>query len=273
MDRTNDGPEHRGTILIASADASFAELVGAMVARCGFTPVYPAIAEEPRLALRRTQPRVVICDCAAPNGLRRLIVEASARRLPLVLSDPRVDQHGAARARSLLHHVAWLTFPISREAFGRMLDALLASDDTAHAHPNAAAIAREVAQTIHAGTLGASDQRFATRSPSDLADERDLRSVIVAALSARPVYEQALRRGVWTYVGAERDAGASPGQVIVALTQLVDEASIAPMPVRRALMRSVLLWCVEAYFGRLGDGSVGRDSEAPDDAPVGAPRG
>ena len=39
MDQKNDAPvEHQGTILVASGDRLFAELVGAMVARCGFTP-------------------------------------------------------------------------------------------------------------------------------------------------------------------------------------------------------------------------------------------
>ena len=90
------------------------------------------------------------------------------------------------------------------------------------------------------------------RSLEDLIDAQDLRSVIVAALAARPVYEQSLRRGVWTYVRAEQSAGVSPGHVILALTELVDAANITPVSVRRALTHRVLLWCVEAYFGHLG---------------------
>lgn len=96
------------------------------------------------------------------------------------------------------------------------------------------------------------DDLPAERSPAELADAEDLRSVISAALAATPVDEQSLRRGVWTYVGAERQAGVSPGHVIVALTDLVDAAGIAPAAARETLMRRVILWCVEAYFGHLG---------------------
>ncbi|HEY7235022.1 MAG TPA: hypothetical protein VH539_12795 [Gemmatimonadaceae bacterium] len=93
-----------------------------------------------------------------------------------------------------------------------------------------------------------------------LADAQDLRSVITAALAATPVDERSLRRGVWTYVGAERDVGASPAQVITALTQLVDASSVAPAAVRQGVTRSVILWCVEAYFGHLG-GEAGRHGD------------
>jgi len=260
MDRTNDGRRtHRGTILVASSSAMFAELVGEMVARCDFAPAYLAPLDAVGDALRRTRPRIVICDCATPpNGIRRLIVEASARRLPLVLSDPRVSPEGHARTRSLAHAVAWLTFPISYEPFCRMLDALLALPIDA--------------QAALPPPVGRSEHTLEARSPSEIADERDLRSVI-AALAAKPVYEQALRRGVVTYVTAERTAGASAGQVVVALTDLVEDANITPLPVRRALLRDVMLWCVEAYFGHLGDDAVGRDGPVPDDTPAAVPGG
>ena len=62
-----------------------------------------------------------------------------------------------------------------------------------------------------------------------LADAHDLRSVISAALDASPMDEQSLRRGIWTFVGAERDVGATPAQVIVSLTQLVDVSKIRLM--------------------------------------------
>ena len=100
------------------------------------------------------------------------------------------------------------------------------------------------------------------------ADTEDLQAVIAEALQASPIDEQALRRGVWTYVGAERHEGTSPGHVIIALTELVDEASIAPMSVRHALMRRVILWCVESYFGHLGGDVVGRDGQALSDTPM-----
>ena len=66
------------------------------------------------------------------------------------------------------------------------------------------------------------------RNLVELADAHDLRSVISAALTVKPLDEQSLRRGVWTYVGAERDAGASPGEVIASLSELVEAAGITP---------------------------------------------
>ena len=108
----------------------------------------------------------------------------------------------------------------------------------------------------------------AERSTAELADTQDLRSVISAALAAEPVDEQSLRRGVWTYVGAEHNAGVSPGHVIMALSDMVEAASVAPMPARQALLRQVILWCVEAYFGHLGGDAVGRDGDALSDTPA-----
>ena len=95
------------------------------------------------------------------------------------------------------------------------------------------------------------------RSASQIADSVDLRSVIRDALAAAPVDEAMLRRGVWTYVGAERDAGTRPGHVIMALTNLMDDAPITAVVERQALTRRVILWGVEAYSGHLGGDGVG----------------
>ena len=107
-----------------------------------------------------------------------------------------------------------------------------------------------------------------SRNVSGLADAKDLRAVIAESLVANHIDEQSLRRGVWTYVGAERDAGRSPGHVIMALTELVDAAGIASVGARQARTRQVILWCVEAYFGHLGGDVVGRDGPALSDSAV-----
>jgi hypothetical protein len=101
------------------------------------------------------------------------------------------------------------------------------------------------------------------------ADSRDLRSAIVESLAVTPIAEESLRRGVWTFVAAERNAGTSPGHVIMALTELVDAATISPVSARPPLMRRVILWCVEAYFGHLGGDVVGRDGDSLGDSPRG----
>lgn len=91
----------------------------------------------------------------------------------------------------------------------------------------------------------------AARNLASLADARDLRAAITEALADDPRDEMALRRAVWTYVGAERAAGVSPGRVILALTELLEAAPVEAVA-RAPLTRQVILWCVEAYFGHLG---------------------
>ena len=104
------------------------------------------------------------------------------------------------------------------------------------------------------------------RNLVELADAHDLRSVISAALTVKPLDEQSLRRGVWTYVGAERDAGASPGEVIASLSELVEAAGITPTTSNREIQRRVILWSVEAYFGHLGGADVDRTATTGDAA-------
>ena len=109
-----------------------------------------------------------------------------------------------------------------------------------------------------------------TRTPrtvEQIADVADLRAVILAALAATPIDDTMLRRGVWTYVGVERHAGTSPGHVIMALNDLIDEAAVSPLAARQALTRRLILWCVEAYFGHLGGDVVGRAGLALSDMP------
>ena len=87
----------------------------------------------------------------------------------------------------------------------------------------------------------------------------DLQAVIVAARRTA-VHEPSLRRGVWAYVSMEREAGLSPAGVMATLERLVENANITPRTVSRALLRQVILWCVEAYFSRLGGIKVGSDA-------------
>jgi hypothetical protein len=103
-------------------------------------------------------------------------------------------------------------------------------------------------------------------------DARNFRAVIAAALATTPPDdEESLRRGVWNYVRAERDRGTSPGSVMVALTELVDESKIRTALVRQSVMRRVTRWCVQAYFGYLRAEAVGAGVGAPSVASVAAP--
>ena len=102
--------------------------------------------------------------------------------------------------------------------------------------------------------------KLSLRSVEDLADAKDLRAVVSAALKAEPIDEHALRCAVWSFVGTERRAGVPPALVITRLTGLIDDAGIAPMQSRLALTRRVILWCVEEYFGHLGGDALAMDA-------------
>jgi hypothetical protein len=105
------------------------------------------------------------------------------------------------------------------------------------------------------------------RSIEDLADAKELRSVISMELARSPIDESALRCAVWSFVGTERRAGVPPALVITRLTGLIDDAAIVPMSSHLSLTRHVILWCVEEYFGCLGGNMLG-GAELDDDMPA-----
>jgi hypothetical protein len=90
------------------------------------------------------------------------------------------------------------------------------------------------------------------RSVEDLADAKELRSVISMVLATTPINESALRCAVWSFVGAERSAGVPPALVITRLTGVIDNVTTLPASARLSLTRRVILWCVEEYFSCLG---------------------
>ena len=101
-----------------------------------------------------------------------------------------------------------------------------------------------------AGT-NAGGTRLAT--VDDLIDADALRSIIAAGLAVQPIDERSVHRAVWIYVCGARDLGTPPGQVILSLTTIVEASSVAPRSVRNAILRRVILWCVDAYFGQIGE--------------------
>ncbi len=111
----------KGTVLVASTNTAFATTVGQLVRDCGFAPAFPTEFEGPWLSLTRTQPRVVICDYDAQVGLvHRLIVESSARRVPLVVFHS-AERSPASPAFAAVERITWLKLPVSPVVFGRVL--------------------------------------------------------------------------------------------------------------------------------------------------------
>lgn len=98
------------------------------------------------------------------------------------------------------------------------------------------------------------------RSVDDLADAKDLRSVISQTLNRMPIDESAVRCAVWSFVGAERRAGVPAVLVIARLSGLIHGAVAVPASTRLALTHRAIRWCVEEYFGCLGGDVFGTDT-------------
>jgi hypothetical protein len=118
----------RNTVLIASGSRVFIDIVGEMVAVSGREIATSAQAEPAWLAVMRTQPALVICDCAGPEPeIKRLMGEVVARRIPLLMVAPK-HEPAVARSWPLPDRVAWLELPIARDLFHSTIDELLLSE-------------------------------------------------------------------------------------------------------------------------------------------------
>jgi hypothetical protein len=175
MDWHIDGrAESRGTILIASGSDSFADIVGEMVAAAGFSPAFLAGTESASLSLTRTQPAIVICDCdVAVESVRQLIVEVSARRIPMLLSGPGfadAPEWHAAQVRAFGHRVGCITLPMAPEAFNAAVDALSPAvrERTHHARLRVAGASIEAGIRVRSLSfgLGRSSQSSPPRVPN-----------------------------------------------------------------------------------------------------------
>lgn len=98
-----------------------------------------------------------------------------------------------------------------------------------------------------------STPRAATRMLALVKDARDLEVEISRSLDHEPIDATLLRRAVYAYIREERQAGTPPGRIVLMLTQLVDKAQNVSLSERSAILRRVILWFVEAYFGQLED--------------------
>jgi hypothetical protein len=124
----------RGTALVVSGSRLFMTIVGDMVADCGLAVVFPRTSESGWLSVMQTLPALVICDCdASAASLKGVIGEAWARHIPLLMAWSRSEHEHYAPGLALPEHVAWLTFPVDRDAFRATIDGLLAPEvDSVH---------------------------------------------------------------------------------------------------------------------------------------------
>jgi hypothetical protein len=124
----------RGTALVVSDSRLFMDIVGDMVADCELAVVFPRTSESGWLSVMQTPPALVICDCdASAANLKGVIGEASARYIPLLMAWSRDRHEHYAPGLALPEHVAWLTFPVGRDAFRSTIEGLLAPEiDSVH---------------------------------------------------------------------------------------------------------------------------------------------
>jgi hypothetical protein len=127
MSRQADGRvDGRGTVLVVSGSSLFKEIVGHMVADCGFVAEHPSQSEPAWRSIARVHPALIICDCAGVDeGVRRVIAEVSARSLPMLMVWSPGQEDEYVRNLVLPDRIAWITFPIERGAFRSTIDDLL----------------------------------------------------------------------------------------------------------------------------------------------------
>lgn len=87
------------------------------------------------------------------------------------------------------------------------------------------------------------------RSVEDRADAKILRATIAAELRRVPMNEFSLRSAVEAFVKAECRSGVPASLVITRLSDLIDGTEVSSTPARLPVLRSVILWCVDSYFG------------------------
>ena len=115
---------HRA-VLVASRSELFVDMVSEMLLETGFIPVIWDVAEAPWLTIVRVQPCVIVCDCdASATDAQRLVVDATARRIPLLLSGASPNTRGDS-AVTTRQRVEWLSFPITTDTFRTVVEGLM----------------------------------------------------------------------------------------------------------------------------------------------------
>lgn len=115
-------------VLVLSRDPLAAALIGAATELAGFEARYPSSTENPREALLRTRPRVVVVDCdheAASESFFGPALMAGAQIA--VFSSPRSERASEPIAES--YRIRTLRLPVDVEVIGRLLDECVRDGD------------------------------------------------------------------------------------------------------------------------------------------------
>ena len=115
-------PATSDVVLIASADATAAALLGGLVETLGFTVRFATVDQPPEELLRRARPRVYMIDCATTkNCTDEVIGRAMMRGVAVVLFGPRTLMR-EMRELATRHELELLFTPVDPGPLGDVLD-------------------------------------------------------------------------------------------------------------------------------------------------------
>ena len=115
-------PDASNAVLIASADATAAALLGGLVETLGFTVQFASVAEPSEERLRRARPRVYMIDCATTGDCNdEVIGRAMMRGVAVVLFGPRGLMR-EMRALAVRHELELVFTPVDPGPLGDALD-------------------------------------------------------------------------------------------------------------------------------------------------------
>jgi hypothetical protein len=115
-------PDPSNVVLIASADATAAALLGGLVETLGFPVEFATLSEAPDARLRRARPRIYMIDCATTNECTdEVIGRAMMRGIAVILLGPR-ELMQEMRGLAKRHELDVVITPVDPGPLGDALD-------------------------------------------------------------------------------------------------------------------------------------------------------
>jgi hypothetical protein len=121
-----DDDVSRATVLVLSSDPLSAALLGAAIELAGHAPRFPQSDEQPRAALLRVRPRLVVVDCDHEDACSEAFVG------PALMTGSRVLLFRSRRTRRDTSELSerlglrTMEMPVEHESLVRLLDELIA---------------------------------------------------------------------------------------------------------------------------------------------------
>lgn len=121
-----DDDVSRAAVLVLSADPLSAALLGAAIELAGHAPHFPLPEEQPRTALLRVRPRLVVVDCDDEDACSEGFIG------PALMTGSRVLLFRSSRTRRDMSEFSErlglrvMEMPMEHEPLGRLLDELIA---------------------------------------------------------------------------------------------------------------------------------------------------